>query len=231
MTPRNSLSTTKPIAEDITEQVEIPAGEFVMSSTEREAEQAMKTCIQLNDLMCVEEDIFGETPQHNIYLDAFNIDKTEVTNAMYEQCVQAGTCNPPQQIYSYNISDYYNNPQYADYPVVYVNWNQASAYCQWAGKRLPTEAEWEKAARGTDGRIYPWGDNQITEKLLNAADINAFIFFAWANPNIDDGYQETSPTGHYPDGASPYGALDMAGNVSEWVADWHDPNILPQFTH
>ena len=107
-----------------------------------------------------------------------------------------------------------------DHPVVQISWNDATAYCRWAGGDLPTEAQWEKAARGVDGRIYPWGDQAPAGNLLNSADRSLDV--TWADKSIDDGYQFTAPVGHYPAGKSFYGALDMAGNVWEWVRDWYD---------
>jgi formylglycine-generating enzyme required for sulfatase activity len=139
-----------------------------------------------------------------VYLDAFWIDQVEVTNAMYEKCVDEGACGLP--IISSN--SYYGKWAYRDYPVVYVDWFQANQYCGWAGRQLPTEAQWEKAARGTDGRKYPWGNTQPNPRLVN-----------YKGSLIG----ESASSFRYPLGQSPYGALNMAGNVREWVADWFSP--------
>lgn len=163
----------------------VPAGEFTMGSDSG------------ND---------DERPVHTVTLDAFWIDQTEVTNAMYAKCVQDGVCDQPSSIKSFTRDSYYGNSEFDNYPVINVSWNDAKTYCEWAGRHLPTEAEWEKAARGEDRRSYPWG-NQVPSRsdLLNYFNMSA----------------ETTEVGNYPNGASPYGALDMAGNVYEWVADWY----------
>lgn len=188
-----SCGTNQPKAGDVRtadtdgmEMVFVPAGQFEMGSAP--------------GATGADED---ETPLHRVYLDAFWMDRTEVTNAMYRQCVSAGVCTPPAQ------PKFYEDPKFTDHPVIGVSWDQAKTYCGWAGRRLPTEAEWEKAARGTDGRIYPWGNEAPSPNLAN----------------FDHLVNETTPVGTYPQGASPYGALDMAGNAWEWTADGYSPEF------
>ncbi len=148
-----------------------------------------------------------ERPIHAVNLSAYYIDKYEVTNAAYERCVEAGACLPPNQSRSSTRTAYYSNPEFDEFPVIYVDWTMAKTYCEWRGDRLPTEAEWEKAARGTDGRMYPWGEGIACDKL-----------------NYNNCKGDTTKVGSYLDGVSPYGLYDMAGNVWEWVNDWYDSN-------
>jgi formylglycine-generating enzyme required for sulfatase activity len=206
--PTDTPSPSAPLG-----MVYVPAGEFIMGSSDAQVDIALALCKEYVD-DCQRSWFESEQPQHTVYLDAFYIDKTEVTNAQYRKCVEAGACDAPSN------TAYYDNANYAQYPVIYVDWYQAMAYCEWAGKRLPTEAEWEKAARGTDGRTYPWG-NTFAGSRLNFCDKNCP--HDWKDASVDDGYARTAPVGSYPAGSSPYGALDMAGNVWEWTASEWEP--------
>jgi len=196
----------------------IPAGEFEMGM---DADRALVECQKYsepnNDSECELSSFENEEPVHEVYLDVYYIDQYEVTNAAYQDCVEAGTCDPPEEFISNTRDSYYGNSAYDEYPVVNVNWEDANTYCEWRGGRLPTEAEWEKAARGTDGRMYPWGD-EFDGAVVNFCDQECE--FDHANTEYNDGYAGTAPVGSYPGGASPYGVMDMAGNVWEWVSDW-----------
>jgi formylglycine-generating enzyme required for sulfatase activity len=182
----------------------------------------------------------NERPAHTVFLESFWIDQTEVTNAMFGAFVaQAGYQTDAESAgfsrgydtdtgksaqaqgadWEHPLGPDSSLSGLADHPVVHVSWNDARAYCEWAGRRLLTEAEWEKAARGTDGWTFPWG-NDFDGTRLNSADVN--LGAGRGNTGFDDGFQLTAPVGSYPQGASPYGALDMVGNVWEWVNDWVD---------
>ena len=184
-------------------QVFVPEGSFLMGSPDGDP------------------DVFPhERPQHSVWLGSFWIDQTEVTNAMYARCVAEGTCQPPRSTAANTYGTYYGNPVYDRYPVIWVDWSQAQTYCQWAGRRLPTEAEWEKAARGTGGGYYPWGDEPVSQAMLaefeDVSDSCARAHYGACEP-----YRDTALVGERTAGVSPYGALDMAGNVWEWVGDWY----------
>jgi len=164
--------------------VPVPGGEFTMGSEDA-------------DLIAFD----SEKPQQAaIPVEEFWIRRTEVTNAQYLRCYNAGVCKPPR-------NSRFDKPQFANLPVTDVSWDEANDYARWVGGRLPSEAQWEKACRGTDGRTYPWGNRDPSGDLVNF----------WKT-----GLGTWSTVGGYPGGASPYGALDMAGNVWEWTADWYD---------
>lgn len=148
-----------------------------------------------------------ERPAHQVWLDAFSIDRYEVTTAEYAQFLAEEKRVAPWQWESVNLT------QHSDRPVIGVDWHDADAYCRWKGKRLPTEAEWEKAARGTDGRLYPWGNQVPTKELANFALGARFSY-----------NQVLLPVQSYEAGKSPYGVYQMAGNAYEWVRDWYATN-------
>ena len=185
-TPTLGVGSTITSEKDGAILVYVPEGEFTMGS-----DNARKDA----------------RPAHLVYLDAFWIDQTEVTNKQYAMCVSDGGCKHPLENRSKTHSDYYGNSKFDDYPVIFLDWDMAKAYCSWADRRLPTEAEWEKAARGTDQTILPWGET------INCSYAN--INYYDVHPCVGD----TAPVRSYPKGVSPYGAYDMIGNVWEWVND------------
>ena len=206
------------------DMVLVPAGDFMMG------------CNKAVDMECESD----EKPYHKVYLDEFYIDKYEVTNEQYQLCVNVsrcraahyddGSCWRTDSSSSNNWNQGVVSQEFrgGTNPVVCIDWSEAKTYCEYAGKRLPTEAEWEKAARGTDGRKYPWGNQSIASgQYGNFVDESAKRKYSGLTIIVngyDDGYAGTAPVGSFPLGVSPYGAMDMAGNVSEWCADWIDLN-------
>jgi len=197
----------------------VPAGKFTMGSVSDQAYE-------------------NEKPVHQVYEDAFWIYQYEVTNAQFREFVeQTGyVTTAEQQGTSWVFGNgtarvagaFWAEPEGPgsdvekrwDHPVVHTSYSDAVSYCTWAGGRLPTEAEWEKAARGTDGRTYPWGEDPVIGTRANFCDVHCTM--EWANGNVNDYFEITSPVGWFPEGASFFGVMDMAGNVWEWVADFYD---------
>lgn len=171
----------------------IPRGDFIMGSDQ------VDTAQQGTEFGTAKPLFLDEHPQHTVTLPAYEIDAYEVTNGQYRAYIDATRATSPP-----TWPDGQFPPDQGAWPVTGVTWFEADAFCRWDGKRLPTEAEWEKAARGTDGREYPWGRE-----------------FDATKGNI--GSTGLAPVGSFPHGVSPYGVYDMAGNVSEWVADWYQP--------
>ncbi len=179
--------------------VYVPAGEFTMGSSDAQIDAAWQECQKINK-DCQRSIFENEGPQQTFSVPGFWIMQTEVTNEQYKRCVDAGKCTKP-------ANDSWDKPESGNYPVTDVDWHQAETYAEWVGGGLPTEAQWEKAARGVDGRIYPWGNDAPTDQFLNY------------NGKIG----HTTEVGSYPSGKSPYGVLDMAGNVWEWTSSKYQP--------
>jgi formylglycine-generating enzyme required for sulfatase activity len=201
----------------------VPAGSFEMGSTAAEIDAAFAMCQQAadNNAECQEswfDDELIPAAGNTQNMSAFWIDRTEVTRAQYEQCVAAGECSEtPANEYSTQ----------ANQPINRVTWFQAETYCAWRDARLPTEAEWEYAARGPDGLIFPWGDEFDGERAnhcdSNCGEASWAAGYNYVNEENDDGYAVTAPVGSYPNGVSWVGALDMSGNVWEWTRTLYEP--------
>jgi formylglycine-generating enzyme required for sulfatase activity len=176
------VGTTQTSGKDGMTQMYVPAGTFTMGSDLGQSD---------------------ESPVHQVVLSAYWIDKTEVTNAMFAQCVRDQVCKKPLISASAGRANYYISAEFADYPVIGITFDAAKTYCEWAGRRLPTEAEWEKAARGLEANNYPWGNTNPSCSVTNFSTCVG----------------DTEKVGSYANGASAFGALDMAGNVFEWVSD------------
>jgi formylglycine-generating enzyme required for sulfatase activity len=211
--PGTGQSSPTPTVTPATTASAIPNGTATLQAESTDGKSVERVLVQAGDFSMGSNtsDALDEKPAHTVFLDGYYIDKFEVRNAQYKACVEAGKCDPPKHPYFFPESPskiYYGNAQYDNYPVVYVDWNMAKDYCEWRGASLPTEAQWEKAARGgTDERIYPWGDDLQCRQANYLKCVN-----------------HTSAVGSYGDGKSLYGAYDMAGNVLEWVADWYSAN-------
>jgi eukaryotic-like serine/threonine-protein kinase len=200
-TPTRALtSTPTPLPEEIADidlaGNEIPmrlvsAGEFIMGSDDGSAE--------------------NEKPEHVVYLDTYYIDKFEITNTLFKACVDMGICDSPLDTQRYNYE------QYGSYPVSNINWHMAQNYCEWRDMSLPSEAQWEKAARGTDGRTFPWGANIDCANLYY---VDYVFGVGWIR--CEEGIKGSISVGSYEGGKSPFEIYDMSGNVAEWVFDWYD---------
>ncbi|MCG2786092.1 MAG: formylglycine-generating enzyme family protein, partial [Anaerolineae bacterium] len=191
----------------------IPAGSFEMGA---DPEVILAECQKYYD-SCEIGNYQDEAPMHTVTLNTFEMGVYEVTNAEYQQCVLSGVCVPPNEV-NLQVLDNYFDENNANYPVINVNWYDASIYCVWRGMRLPSEAEWEYAARGgRESQLYPWG-NALDNYLANFCDKNCA--FSWAFTGIDDGFSTIAQVGSYQPNA--FNLFDMSGNVSEWVSDYYE---------
>ncbi|HEV8320679.1 MAG TPA: SUMF1/EgtB/PvdO family nonheme iron enzyme [Myxococcota bacterium] len=196
----------------------VPAGWFTRGSNPDQAAAALALCAaEEKRAACDPDEVGDETPARRLWLPAFAVDRGEATFGAYAACVEAARCTPSHYATDLPEAAGSADPRFdrPNLPVVGVTWDDAAAYCAFVGKRLPTEAEWEKAARGPDGWVWPWGDDWEEGRANHGGG---------AEPAYDaaDGFLFTAPPGSFARGASPYGAADLAGNVWEWVADFYE---------
>lgn len=198
----------------------IRGGTFEMGSPETEVAVAVELCRAAPDPDgCREEEFSDELAAHPVELPPYWIDRTEVTVARYERCVAAGRCSPAPLAAG---GERFRQP---DYPITMVTWYDAAVFCAWAGGRLPTEAEWERAARGVTGRRFPWGNvyNPFLANHGKGSDLPESVLSGWDALDARDGFLELAPVGSFARGRTPDGIADLAGNADEWVADWYAP--------
>jgi len=187
------------------EQYDLPESYFSgFEFRKSNADEMIQLCVPAGEFSMGWDDGKGSdhSPQHQVFLDEYWIDAFEVSNEQYRLCVQAGACSAPEV-----VNWMFNSVLFDKHPVVYVSWYQADEYCAWAERRLPTEAEWEKAARGSIEGKYPWGGGKPNSRMVN----------------FGNGVGLPIKAATFPEGASSYGALNMIGNVREWVSDWYNP--------
>jgi formylglycine-generating enzyme len=196
----------------------IPAGWFVQGSDASDLRHALVLCLFRREAVfpggCSEEDFADERPARRAWVSAFGMDRTEVSHGQWRRCMQAGACPPPR------LSEADPRVSAATHPVAGVTWDEARTYCRWRGGRLPTESEWERAARGSTGRQFPWG-NAYNDRLANHGRPGE-------RPDGVDGFRHAAPVDGFAEGASPYGILQMAGNVWEWTADHYQPEAYTE---
>ncbi|MFW6051243.1 MAG: formylglycine-generating enzyme family protein [Myxococcota bacterium] len=192
----------------------LPAGWFTQGSDAGDLREALVLCMFRREAMlpggCSEEDFAHERPSRRVWVSAFGLDRTEVSHAQWRRCMRAGACPPPR------LSDADPRVSAPAHPVAGVTWDEARRYCGWVGGRLPTEAEWERAARGAASNRFPWGD-AYNDRLANHGRTGD-------RPDGVDGFRHAAPVDGFVAGASPHGLQQMAGNVWEWTSDWYQPD-------
>jgi formylglycine-generating enzyme required for sulfatase activity len=212
---------TGEVARPLEAMLAVPAGTFLMGATDEARGAALELCKEeigrRQERACQPELFAIESPQRKVYLAAFSVDRVEVTVGAYRACVRAGACAPEPLL----VPD--ARFLQSTLPITSVTFAEAERFCAWRGARLPSEAEWERAARGTDGRTWPWGNTPrpgaSNHGRFETTDELAPNQTTLIRPDASDGWAFLAPVGSYPDGASPVGALDMAGNAMEWTAD------------